>query len=151
MATDNSPPRLKLIITIAIITVVTLLSLNFMLTSYYGYMSDDATRSKLAPTTDKDEQKKNEAAALAGIDKAMKDIGAGQRTTPVEQSTDIGPMTGWSKLPKAPPAPPSMMPHPPSGDMIMPAGDGGVMTGGVDGGPATDAGTKAPPAPAPKH
>ena len=36
------------LIGIAIITVVTLLSLNFVLTSYYGYMSDDAFVTVLA-------------------------------------------------------------------------------------------------------
>lgn len=154
MATDNSPPRLKLIVTIAVITVITLLSLNFVLTSYYGVMSDEATRSKLAPTTDKDEQKKHEAQALSNIDKAMKDVGSGNRATAVAQSDDLGAMTGWSKLPKAAPAPGAAA-HPTTGDTVLSTGDAGAPMATDAGTPAMDGGAKLPvPAPkqeAPKH
>ena len=52
MAIDNTPPRLKLIVTIAVITVVTLISLDFVFKSYYAMMSDEAQREKISPATD---------------------------------------------------------------------------------------------------
>jgi hypothetical protein len=107
MAIDNTPPRLKLIVTIATIAVVTLVSLNFVLTSYYAIMTDEAKREKLAPTTELDAEKKaeHEALAAAKIDQAMADLAKGVRPASIapEQSQDLGPMTGWTKLPK--PAP----------------------------------------------
>jgi hypothetical protein len=107
MAIDNTPPRLKLIVTIAVITVITLVGIDFVLRSYYGYMNDDALRRKLAPTTALDEQHKAEKAALtaANIDQNMAQLAKGTRTDIVKptQSEDMGAMTGWSKLPKAAP------------------------------------------------
>ena len=65
MAIDNTPPRLRLIGTIAVIVVITLVSLDFVFKSYYAFMTDEAQREKLAPTTDKTEQRAAEAAALS--------------------------------------------------------------------------------------
>jgi hypothetical protein len=151
MAIDNTPPRLRLIGTIAVIVIITLISLDFVFKSYYAYMTDEAQREKLAPTTDKTDQRAAEAAALSGaklpIDQAMAQIAKGTRSELVEPkpSEDLGPMTGWSKLPKQPPLPPSggipggMMVHGPSDTMT--AGDAGAMNAGDAGSmTATDAG-----------
>jgi hypothetical protein len=109
MAIDNTPPRLQLIVTIAVITIISLIGIDFVLRSYYGYMDDDAKRRKLAPTTALDEQHKAEKAALtaANLDQNMAQLAKGTRTDIVKptQSEDMGPMTGWSKLPKPAPAP----------------------------------------------
>ena len=67
MAIDNTPPRLRLIVTIAIIVVITLVGLDFVFKSYYAYMSDQAVREKMAPTLDRDE-----AFDFGIISKAMK-------------------------------------------------------------------------------
>ena len=150
MATDNSPPRLKLIVTIAIITIVTLVSLNVVLTSYYGYMSDEATRSKLAPTQEKYDQQKHEKDALSGIEKAMKDVGAGTRTTAVEPSTDLAPMIGWSKLPKAAPVP-GQMNKPATGTTMITPDGGAPAPMASDAGVAPDAAAPAPAPRAPQH
>jgi hypothetical protein len=133
MAIDNTPPRLRLIGTIGAIVVITLVSLDFVFKSYYAYMTDEAQREKLAPTTEKYDQRAAEAAAFAGakmpIDQAMSQIGKGTRGDLVEPkpSDDMGAMTGWSKLPK-------QLPLPPSGGAGMP---GGMMVHGA----GTDAGT----------
>jgi hypothetical protein len=109
MATDNTPPRLKLIATIAVIVVITLVSLDFVFKSYYGFMTDEAQREKLAPTTAKDEQLVAEQASFAGgkmpIDQAMAQLKA-SRAAIIEPtaSDDLAALTGWSKLPKALPA-----------------------------------------------
>jgi hypothetical protein len=111
MAIDNTPPRLKLIVTIAVITVITLVSLDFVFRSYYATMTDDAAREKIAPTTDRDEQRKAEAASLTvaqvPIDQAKVMLVKGTRPEAItpQPSDDTGPMTGWSKLPKPLPTP----------------------------------------------
>jgi hypothetical protein len=111
MAIDNTPPRLKLIATIAVITVITLIGIDFVTKSYYAMMTDEAQREKLAPTRDKEEQHKAELAAFTNaalpLDKALAEIGKGDRPALItpQQSEDLGPMTGWSKLPKPAPTP----------------------------------------------
>jgi hypothetical protein len=178
MAIDNTPPRLKLIVTIAAITVITLVSLDFVFKSYYAMMTDEATREKIAPTRDKDEQHKAETAALTGaavpIDQAIAQLGKGRpEAISPQPSDDLGPMTGWSKLPKPAPTPQPKGPdhaHPAhetgDGGTALAAGDGGAghadggapHAGHADGGAAPapaggkDAGAAKPPAPpAPKH
>ncbi|MBX3222982.1 MAG: hypothetical protein KF795_20895 [Labilithrix sp.] len=111
MAIDNTPPRLKLIVTIAVITVITLIGIDFVLKSYYAMMTDQAQLEKLAPTSERDAQHKAEALALTSgampLDKALAEIGKGDRPALItpQQSDDLGPMTGWSKLPKPAPSP----------------------------------------------
>ena len=109
MAIDNTPPRLKLIVTIAVITVITLIAIDFATKSYFAMMSDEAKHEKIAPTRDKDDQHTAEQAAFAHrrampMDQAMGNFEKGQRSADITptQSEDIAPMTGWSKLPKAP-------------------------------------------------
>ena len=148
MAIDNTPPRLKLITTIAIITVVTLVAIDFVSKSYFAMMTDEAAREKIAPTSEKDEQRKAEQAAFAKaatpIDEVVAQLGKGVRSelvTPV-QSDDLGPMTGWSKLPKPAPVPQPRV-EPLVVDGGAPMGDGGTA---VDGGAsASDAGPKTVP------
>jgi len=141
MAIDNTPPRLRLIVTIAVIVIVTLLGLNFVFESYYAIMTDQARFEKLAPTTAKDEQHLAETAALAGgkmpIDKAMAQLkGARSEAIEPKPSDDLGAMTGWSKLPKQAP-----LPVPAGGAHVMEtmpmSVDGGAMS--ADGGAAMNA------------
>jgi len=151
MATDNTPPRLRLIATIAVIAVITLVGLNFVFESYYAYMVDEARREKLAPTRDKEAASAAEAAALAGgkmpIGQAMAGL-AGRRGDLVEPkpSEDMGAMTGWSKLPKQLPLPaPAGVMHAPETMMAtdggaLPAADGGAAMGADGGTLAADAG-----------
>lgn len=147
MAIDNTPPRLRLIATIGAIVVVTLIALNFVFESYFAYMSDDASRAKLAPTTERDDQRKAEAASItaANVDKAMLALGQGQRADIIEPkpSEDVGPLTGWAKMPKPQPAPQGgwglPTPSNATGDAGAPVGDGGATATatGMDGGAAT--------------
>jgi hypothetical protein len=111
MATDNTPPRLRLIVTIAVIVIITLVGVDFVLKSYYAFMSDEAQREKLAPLTARNDQRTAEQASFAGaklpIDQAMAQVAKGTRSELIEPkpSEDMGPMTGWSKLPKQLPLP----------------------------------------------
>lgn len=130
MATDNTPPRLKLIVTIAVITVISLIAIDFGTRSYFAMMTDEAQREKLAPTREKDELHKAEQAALANavipIEKAMAEIGKGERPALIapQQSEDLGPMTGWSKLPKPVPTP-----QPPHAETTAVAPEAGAFPG----------------------
>ena len=117
MATDNTPPRLRLIVTIAIIVVITLVGLDFVFKSYYAYMTDEAQNEKLAPTKERDQQFAAEKAALASgkmpIEQAMAQLkGARSELVEPKPSEDMGPMTGWSKMPKLAPLPAPGEPSP---------------------------------------
>lgn len=173
MAIDTTPPRLKLIVTIAVIVVVTLVGLDFVLKSYYAYMSDDAARGKLAPTLELAEQYKAEqtelTSAVMPIDKAMAEIASGTRAEIIapKQSDDMGPMSGWTKLQKTVPSQPTpqrrheMRPDggEPNGPIVADAGvttpaatDAGAPRPIVrDAGAQPKPGNTPPPAPAPKH
>jgi hypothetical protein len=131
MAVDNTPPRLKLIATIGVIAVVTLIAINFATESYFAMMTDSAQREKSAPTRDKEELLKAEAVAFTNasmpIDKAMAELGKGERPPLIAptQSDDVGAMTGWSKLPK--PLPTAAGHH---GTSAPATGDGGAAGAG---------------------
>jgi hypothetical protein len=147
MATDNTPPRLRLIATIAVIVVITLIGIDFVLKGYYAMMTDEAQREKLAPLTARDDQRKVEAASLAGaavpLDQAMAQLktSRGDLIEP-KPSDDMGAMTGWAKLPKALP-----LAAPGGGhvDMPMSADAGAAMADGGAGMMAGDAGAMMPP------
>lgn len=163
MAIDNTPPRLRLIVTIAIIVVITLIGLDFVFKSYYAFMSDEAQREKIAPRTDYTAQVAAEQAAFAGakvpMDQAFAQLKA-SRSELIEPkpSEDMGAMTGWSKLPKQAPLPApgadahAVTPSAADGGAAQADGgaapataDGGAVPTGTDGGaPHTtgDAGTK---------
>lgn len=159
MAIDNTPPRLRLIATIAFIVVVTLIGLDFVFKSYYAYMSDAAAREKIAPRTDLENQHAAEKSAFAAaklpIEQAMAQLAKGSRgdVTP-QPSDDMGPMTGWSKMPKPLPYPEKHAQAPAADagtEQPTTAGDAGAATG--DAGPAApaDAGAAHPPTHAPTH
>lgn len=139
MAIDNTPPRLKLIATIAVITVITLIGIDFALKSYFAIMTDQAQREKLAPTTGKDELHKAEALALTGgsmpIQKAMAVVAKGERPALIapQPSDDLGPMTGWSKMPKPAPTPHRAPPADDAGAEAL-ADDAGAASLAVDAG-----------------
>lgn len=162
MAIDNTPPRLRLIVTIAIIVVITLVGLDFVFKSYYAYMSDEAAREKLAPTRERDESRTAEQTSLTSgkvpIEQAMAQVAKGSRDVLIEprQSDDIAPMSGWSKMPKPTPQPVQGAAPAPTPDPHAAAGDGGAPAAGDAGAPApaAEAGAPAPkpgPAPAPGH
>lgn len=151
MAIDTTPPRLKLIVTIAIIVVITLVAVNFALTSYFAIMTDTAAREKIAPTTDRDEQEKAEAAALTNasipLEKAMEMLSKGARPESIapQQSDDLGAMTGWIRMPKPAPTPVPAAPAAPEGDA------GTATDADAEATPAAPETTPAPPpAPAPR-
>jgi len=156
MATDNTPPRLRLIITIAVIVVITLVSLEFVFKSYYAMMTDEAKHEKTAPKTDLLAQLVIEREALAAgklpVEQAMSQIARGARPDLIDPkpSDDLAPMTGWNKLPKPlPVAAPA--PNDVRGTTVVPPADGGAaMTDAAVPNSMKDAGHAGPaPTPAP--
>jgi hypothetical protein len=172
MAVDKSPPNLKLIATIGVIVLVTLVGLNFVFQSYMGYMTDMAYREKLAPTKEKEAQLAAEQVAFSKaklpIDQAMKQVAAGTRAPEIapQQSDDTGPLTGWMKNPKPLPQANMVGGAAPATSAVA-VGDAGVAMSAGDAGAAIptaasgDAGASvaastpdagaAKPAPAPGH
>lgn len=159
MAIDNTPPRIRLIATIAIIVVITLIGFDFVFKSYFAFMTDEAKREKTAPKTALLAQIVVEREALAGakvpLDQAMAQVAKGTRPDLIEPkpSEDMAPMTGWSKLPKQAPVAvptaegPSVLSTADAG--AAPGADGGALTtidGGAQKAPAAlkDAGAHAP-------
>jgi hypothetical protein len=146
MAIDNTPPRLRLIVTIATIVVITLVSLDFVFKSYFAFMSDEAKHEKIAPKKDLLAQLAVEQGAFAGakvpIDQAMSQVAKGTRPEVIEpkQSDDMAPMTGWSKMPKQPPV---AVPHTDDArpTAVHPEADAGAA---ADGGPLAADGGAAP-------
>ncbi|MBL8613660.1 MAG: hypothetical protein JNL38_40345 [Myxococcales bacterium] len=158
MATDHSPPALKIIVVAAVVTVVSLIGLKFGFDSYFAFMTDEAAKEKIAPTEQLDklkaEEQKNLTASPMPISAAMSDLAksgrsdtAGPDLIAPKPSEDLGPLTGWTKNPRkfeVPPKPVAPeLPVPAAGDAGAPsAADGGTPA-------ATDAGA-APPADAGK-
>jgi hypothetical protein len=156
MAIDNTPPRLRLISTIAVIVVITLIGLDFVFKSYYAFMSDAAQHEKLAPRTAQIEQNAAEKAAWAGAKIPLEQAAAQLKASRPElvepkQSEDMAPMTGWAKLPKqaplAMPSSPTPM-HPPTPDMAADGGAHAGDAGAADPHAAADAGAHPAPKPA---
>lgn len=131
MAIDNTPPRLRLIVTITVIVVITLLSLDFVFKSYFAYMTDEAKAEKTAPKTDLLAQLAREKVAFAAakipVDQAMGDVAKGMRPELIapQQSEDMAPMTGWSKMPKPLPVAAATA-NDLRGPAVVPAADGGA-------------------------
>jgi hypothetical protein len=104
MATDNSPPRNKIIFVGAVITVAILVLLKFAFDSYFILMMEGEASAKMAQPEElhalhADEQKKLTTSPLP-IDQAMAQVAKGRDTNPLitpQPSPDDAPMIGWSK------------------------------------------------------
>jgi hypothetical protein len=109
MASDQSPTANKTIITVALLSVFILISLKFILTSYYVEMTEANARA-LSSTPDQlralqAAQRKDLAQSSTPIDVAMKNLAASGRENtppviaPVQAKFDeTGPLVGWNGL-----------------------------------------------------
>lgn len=104
MATDNSPPRNKIIAIGALVTVVILVLLHFAFDSYFIMMMENEAAAKIAKPEELQsyraaEQKKLQESPLP-IGKAMQQVAAaGDRAALItpQASSDDAPMTGWGQ------------------------------------------------------
>jgi hypothetical protein len=133
MASDNSPTRNGIIVAIAAGTVVALVGIKFGLDSYFISMTEQTAHEKLVSPEQlilhREAEKKALVAGSMPIESAMSEMtrrgrdtlsGNGVDLTP-RQSEDTGPLTGWSKMPKAIPAKPVAPTTP-----VVPAQDGPI-------------------------
>lgn len=107
MATDQSPPRIQIIIRVAVITVATLVGLKFVFDSYFVQMTEEAAHDKLAKPVEllklREGEQKNLTSAAVPIKEAMAQVAGGKRDESIapQPSEDTGALSGWAKLPKA--------------------------------------------------
>jgi len=141
MATDQSPPRLQLIISIAVGTVVVLVGLKFVFDSYFTNVWEGEEQSKLVTPDEVNAMRADQIAKLTNgpavpIDQAMSMIATKGRLSSTlitpQPSDDLGAVTGWSHLHDGEPAVPT----------AATSGDGGASAAGT----STQT---APPAPPP--
>jgi hypothetical protein len=169
MATDNSPPKIRVILTIAFSSVVILGALNFVFQSYFQMMTDEAEHARLRPAAEliklREGEQKNLSSGAMPIDKAIAELAAKGRESQAlsdiapQQSNDLGPMVGWIRTPNQAviDAITAAANAPDAGAAPEATTDGGAVTDGAavkgDAGPtttapaATDAGV--PPKPSP--
>ena len=109
MATDNSPPKIRVILTIAFSSVVILGALNFVFRSYFQMMTAEANASHLRPPAEliklREGEQKNLTTGALPIDKAIAELASkgreseGLKDIAPQPSNDLGPMVGWLKTP----------------------------------------------------
>jgi hypothetical protein len=163
MATDQSPPRIRIILTVAFSALVILVTLNYVFRSYFLMMTEQTEHDHLAKPEElmklRAGEERNLTASPEPITKAMAELAARGREgsealkpladiTP-QQSDDLGPMVGWLKNPS------TVYLERMAAAAEAPPADAGAADAGASATPATSATPKAPPSPkappAPKH
>jgi hypothetical protein len=152
MASDDSRPKIRMLLTIGIVSVFILLGIKFVLDSYYLDMTETYEKSMLPKTEQLDQTRTEQRAAIDNgangtipVSVAMQTLVAKGRDnastaiTPTP-SDDIDPLKGWSKLKRDVHLPPQVMttsaPPPPPPPMAP-----------TDAGAPKDGGRAAPPTP----
>jgi hypothetical protein len=113
MATDNSPPRIRIILTVAFSSLVILITLNYVFRSYFIMMTEDVEHDHLWKPVElmklHEGEEKNLTTGALPIQKAMSELAQPGREgsaaltqyadiTP-QPSNDMGPMVGWLQAP----------------------------------------------------
>jgi hypothetical protein len=113
MATENSPPQIRIILTVAFSSVVILAALNAVFRSYYLMMTEEVEHEHLSKPEElqklREGERKNLSTVPLPITQAMQELSSRGRTnyaayvgqadiTP-EASNDLGPMVGWVRAP----------------------------------------------------
>ena len=126
MATDQSPPRTRLIVILTVVTVASLGILKPIFDSYFTDMFESEAKAKILAPEELRKQRQEEDLKLVGIDKAMSDLAhsrEGSALISPARSNDTASLVGWSQLAAKGVAPtfdnaPTAPQHAP-----MPAGD----------------------------
>ena len=113
MATENSPPQIRTILTVAFSSVVILAALNYVFRSYFVMMTEEVEHDHLAKPAEllklREGEQRNLSTAPLPIGQAMQELASRGRTnyqafaaqadiTP-QPSNDLGPMVGWVQAP----------------------------------------------------
>lgn len=143
---DQSPTSNRLIVTVGLLSIFTLVSLKFIIGSYYIAMTEAEMHDSLVAPEQlialRADQNKSLQQSAVPIDVAMKNLAtSGRDNAPAlispQQSNDMAPLQGWARLthevqPFAAPPPP-----PPTPMMGADAGTRGVRTTQADAGHPT--------------
>ncbi|MDP9034271.1 MAG: hypothetical protein M3O50_05655 [Myxococcota bacterium] len=139
MATDNSEPRVGVILRVGILAVVTLVLLRTALVSYFDHAAHAEEERKMGQVKPealmqlRAGEKERLSSGPMPIEKAMQQLAARGRTAIPEitptQSKDLAPLQGWIKMPLQVPA--SM--------------EAALQTGGAAAGASADAGVSSTP------
>jgi outer membrane protein OmpA-like peptidoglycan-associated protein len=112
MAYDRSEPRVALIAKIGVIALVSLVGIKFALDSYWVQMNEAVVAEKMPAVYEPlkklhDAEEKNLNQSATPITVAMQQLSQGGRVASggpadiaPQPSDDLGPITGWSKMPK---------------------------------------------------
>ena len=113
MATENSPPQIRIILTVAFSSVVILAALNSVFRSYFLMMTEEVEHDHLSKPVElmtlREGEQRNLTSSPLPIGQAMRELATRGRTnyaafkaeadiTP-EASNDLGPMVGWVRAP----------------------------------------------------
>jgi hypothetical protein len=113
MATENSPPKIRIILTVAFSSVVILIALNSVFKSYFLMMTEDVEHDHLAVPAELNKlhegEQRNLTTSNLPIAQAMQELAQRGREgsealkryadiTP-EASNDLGPQVGWIRAP----------------------------------------------------
>ena len=113
MATESSPPQIRIILTVAFSSIVILGALHYVFRSYFLMMTEEVEHAHLAKPEEllklREGEQRNLTTAPLPISQAIHELASRGRTnyqafvthadiTP-EQSTDLGPMVGWVRTP----------------------------------------------------
>ncbi len=113
MATDNSAPRIRVILTVAFSSLVILITLNYVFRSYFLMMTEEVEHDHLAKPVEliklHEGEERNLTTSNLPIQRAMSELAQRGREgsaglkqyadiTP-EASNDLGAMVGWIRSP----------------------------------------------------
>jgi hypothetical protein len=113
MATDNSPPRIRIILTIAFSSFVVLVALGYVFRSYFIMMTEQTEHDHLMQPVELEKlhagEQKNLTSSPLPIQQAMQELAskgrtnyaafAGQADITPQASDDVGPLVGWVQNP----------------------------------------------------
>src|SRR5258708_6223189 len=107
MASDDSKPKVRMLLTIGIVSVFLLLGIKFVLDSYYLDMTEHYEHAMLPKTGELDQARAEQRSTIEKSDIpisiAMQTLSqkgrdnAGAVITP-QPSDDVDPLKGWNKL-----------------------------------------------------
>ena len=150
MASDDSRPKVRMLLTIGVVAVSLLIGTKFILDSYYVDMIEGYEHGMLPKTEQLDQIRANEHAAIdkgehgnIPVSVAMQNLAqkgrdnAGDLISP-KPSDDVDALKGWSKLKREVHLPPQVTTTAPPPDPMQ-MGDAGANATSKDGGaPAND-------------
>jgi len=157
MASDDTRPKVRMLLTIGIVAVTLLVGVKFVLDSYFLEMTESHERSLIPPTEQLDKVRAEERANIEKgqngnipVSVAMQQLSqSGRDNIPLitpTQSDDVDPLKGWTKLKHDVHLPPQLgattTTGPEQPTINVTVGDAGVQTT-----TAKDGGAPAPNAP----